>query len=192
MVLEFLRNRDAAVRQHFADRVKSDEDLSASLMENERQVRLAKEKNDENVNLRRVLELATNSMKSGRKDGAMADILETFGDKDPRDFAGFRDDPGGFGASLGLDRDRARELVARYEVETAPIYKARRLGNALIRPLADEGPAARIGMVAGITAGSAMALTPAAQGLIALTQNMQQANESAAARQEPLGQGGQG
>lgn len=187
MVLDFLRNRDAAVRQHFADRVKSDDDLNELLLNQERKSRFAKEKNDEDVNFRRVMELAMNSMKSGRKDGPMAEVVSALGDVEPSDLAGFSARE--FADYAGLDRDRARELAAQYEVQTAPAHRLRRLASRAVRPLAAENPAARIGMVSGIVAGSAMALTPAAQGLIALTQNLQQENESAAARQQPLGGG---
>jgi hypothetical protein len=185
MILDYLKERDAAVRQHFADRVPSPEDLDSELLKQELKARYAKGKNDQDVDFRRVMDLAMASLRSGRKDGPMAEVATALGASDPSDFAGFSARE--FAEYAGLNRERARELVAQHEVQTAPAYRLRRLGNQVMRPLTAENPAARIGMVSGIVAGSAMALTPAAQGLIALTQNLQQENESATARQQPLG-----
>jgi len=71
-------------------------------------------------------------------------------------------------------------------------YRTAPVARALTEPLADAGLKGKLargslyGMVAGGGVLGAVGLTSAGQGLYALTQNMQQENESAQARQQPL------
>jgi len=71
-------------------------------------------------------------------------------------------------------------------------YRTGPVARALTEPLADAGLKGKLargslyGLVGGSTVLGGVALTTAGQGLLALMQNMQQENESAQARQQPL------
>lgn len=89
----------------------------------------------------------------------------------------------------GIDQNQLILELARREAQSGLARKLYDVHDPIMRTLARDdfaGKAARVGAYSGIGFG----LTAAGAGLMALTQNLMQANESAQARQQPLGSEG--